>query len=130
MMFKDGFHGWWRARGAEAAAETARDLARVALVTGAAAIPVAILLFHVHNQYEVVRSGYDIAEVTREHKRLAEDNKKLRIEAAVQGRAGRVTQLARERFGLEPTRPEQIHIIEIVDSPAPVDPGARADLAR
>ena len=129
-MFKDGLHGWWRAQGAEVLADTARDLARVSLVTGAAAIPVAILLFHVHNQYEVVRSGYDIAEVTREHKRLAEDNKKLRIEAAVQGRAGRVTQLAREQFGLEPTRPEQIHIIEIVDAPAPEEPGARADLSR
>ena len=127
-MFEEGLLSWLRYEGLEVLADTARDFVRVGVVTAAAAVPVAILLFHVHNQYEVVHSGYDIAEVTREHKRLAEDNKKLRIEAAVQGRAGRVTQLAQERFGLEPTQPEQIHIIEIVDSPAE-DPGARAELS-
>lgn len=92
------------------------DLLRVAVIAVFVAIPVMILLFHVHQQYQVVHLGYSIAQVTREHHVLHEEHKKLRIEAAVQGRAARMNQLAKERFGLEPTRPEQVFIVEIEDA--------------
>ena len=102
-------------------ASTREDLVWVALTFAAVAIPVALLLFHVHNQFRVLELGYEIAEVTREHKKLVEQNKKLRIEAAVQGRTERMTQTAQQRFGLEPARPEQLFIVEMGE---PQDPRA------
>lgn len=88
------------------------DLLQIAMVFAVVAIPVALLLSHVYMQYSIAQTGYDIASVTSEHRALAEEHKKLQIEAAVQGRTERITTLARERYGLLPTRPEQITIIE------------------
>ena len=91
---------------------TLRDLARVVATVGLVAIPVAILLSHLHVQYDITRTGYTIAQVTRTHRDLTESSRRLQIEAAVQGRTERMTTLAKERFGLEPTRPEQVTLIE------------------
>ena len=88
------------------------DLLQITMVFAVVAIPVALLLSHVHMQYSIAQTGYDIASVTREHRALAEEYKKLQIEAAVQGRTERITTLAKERYGLLPTRPDQITIIE------------------
>lgn len=98
-----------------------KDLSLIAMVLTLVAVPVALLLTHVNTQYKIAQAGYDIARVTREHRALTEDLKKLQIEAAVQGRTERMTTLARERYGLAPTRPEQITIVErpsAVDAPA------------
>lgn len=91
------------------------DLLRLLLVTAVVAAPVALLMSHLQTQYEIAQTGYDIAQVTREHRELVEAHKKLRIEAAVQGRTERMNTLARQRFGLMPARPEQITIIEDAD---------------
>jgi cell division protein FtsL len=88
------------------------DLLRVLGVMIAVGAPVAILLTHVHHQYEITRLGYQIAQVTREHRSLLETNKKLRVEAAIQGRSERITTVARERFGLEMIRADQIVLLE------------------
>jgi cell division protein FtsL len=88
------------------------DLTRVLGVVIAVGTPVAILLTHVHHQYEITRLGYEIAQVTRDHRALLEMNKKLRVEAAIQGRSERITSVARERFGLEAIRSEQIVLVE------------------
>lgn len=80
-------------------------VARALLIVG---VPSAIFLFHVWNEYRIVQIGYEIAEVTREHRVLLEENKKLSIEAAVQGRTDRMAALAREQFGLEQVRAHQI----------------------
>jgi cell division protein FtsL len=93
------------------------DLLRVLGVMLAVGAPVAILLTHVHHQYEITRLGYEISQVTRDHRALLETNKKLRVEAAIQGRSERITTVARERFGLEIIRPEQIVLVE------PAQPG-------
>ena len=92
------------------------DLVLVTFAFSLIAVPVAMLLFHVHAQFRVLDLGYDIAHVTREHKQLTEENKKLRIEAAIQGRMGRLTQTAQERYGLVPAKAEQIFIVEIDDA--------------
>lgn len=92
--------------------ETLRDLSRLAIILVAVALPVCLLLAHLYTQYRISHLGYRIAEVTREHRRLMEDNKKLRIEAAIQGRQGRLEAVARERFGLEPVSPEQVILID------------------
>lgn len=92
--------------------ETVRDAARVVVLLLLVALPASILMLHVHNQYQVTRLGYDIAQATKAHRRLMEDNRKLRIEAAVQGRTERMTLMARDRFGLEPARHDQIILID------------------
>lgn len=96
-----------------------KDLSIILLVLALVALPVALLLSHVHTQYTIAQAGYDIARVTREHHKLAESSKKLRIEAAVQGRTQRMTQLATQRFGLSPARPEQITIIHLGEDAEP-----------
>ena len=94
---------WWM--------EFSRDLGSIALIVSLVAIVVAILLAHIRTQYDIAQAGYDIAQATRAHQKLAEQQKKLRVEAAVQGRSGRITSVARAQFGLEPVRPEQISIL-------------------
>ena len=72
------------------------------------AVPTALLLFHVWNQYRITEVGYRIAEVTTEHRVLLEENKKLTVEASIQGRSDRVAQLAQQQFGLGEAHPDQI----------------------
>ena len=79
------------------------------------AIPTALLLSHVWNQYRITDLGYQIAEVTSEHRYLLEENKKLTVEAGLQGRSDRVSEVARHQFGLEQLRPEQIITVELAD---------------
>ena len=88
-----------------------KDAFRVGTVIAVAAVLTGILMFHVWNQYQITHLGYRIAEVTHEHRRLLEDNKKLSIEAAIQGRSERITGVARDQFGLEPLKPEQVRSI-------------------
>lgn len=73
----------------------------------------SILMLHVWNQYRIMEVGYEIADVTSEHRKLMEQNKKLSIEAAVVGRTERLSNLARERYGLEPVAPFQVQTLTI-----------------
>lgn len=86
-----------------------KDSVRVGTTVAALTAVVGLLMFHVWNQYRITQLGYEIADVTHEHRRLIEQNKKLAIEAAVVGRTERLSTLARERYGLEPVQPEQVH---------------------
>lgn len=95
--------------------DLALDVARVLGALAAVAAPIVILAVHVSNQYRVVELGYDVAAVTREHRQLIERQKKLRLEAAVQGRASRLTDVARRTHGLVPAKPSQILIVDVVD---------------
>lgn len=81
---------------------------RIAKVLVVVAIPVALLLFHVWNQFRITQLGYEVAQQTHEHRELIEEQRKLSIEATFQGRSERVLSLAREKFGLEPLEPEQV----------------------
>lgn len=89
------------------------DAFRVGLWTTAVVGLGGLLMFHVWNQYRIVQVGYQIAEVTQEHRKLIEQNKKLAIEAAVVGRTERLSNVARERYGLEPVGPKQVHALGI-----------------
>ena len=80
-------------------------VAKVALVV---AVPTALLLFHVWNQYRITEVGYQIAEVTTEHRNLLEENKRLTVEARIQGRSDRVSTVARQQFNLREAHPDQI----------------------
>ena len=89
----------------------------VVTVLAMTAVPVGLLVFHVWNQFRIAEVGYEIAEATSEHQELLEENKKLVVEARLQGRSDRVAEMAREQFGLEQARPEQIVRIERGEEP-------------
>ncbi|MBA2661063.1 MAG: cell division protein FtsL [Bradymonadaceae bacterium] len=105
-----------------------KDAAVVARTAVIVAVPMTILLFHVWNEYRIVSLGYEIADVTREHRAMLEENKKLSIEAAVQGRTERIAMVARERFGLEQVRAHQVVTIRLTDI-APPNPKAGVEHA-
>lgn len=104
------------------------DAAVVLKVFVMIAIPTALLLFHVSTQYRITEAGYEIARVTTEHRHLLEDNKKLTVEARMQGRNDRLAEMARNQFGLAETRPEQVITVEL-QTPAPVEGHARLESA-
>lgn len=89
-------------------------IAKVLIVV---AIPTSLLLLHVWNQYRITELGYEIAEVTSEHRQLLEKNKKLTVEARIQGHSERVSEVAQKQFGLQQAHPNQVIIInpDIVD---------------
>ena len=60
--------------------------------------------------------------MSREHDRLVEVNRKLRLEKASLENLGRVEQIAVRDLGLRPPAPESLIVVERV---APVPPGAR-----
>jgi cell division protein FtsL len=82
------------------------------------AIPASFFIFHVYTQYRISDMGYQIAEVTREHRQLLEEHKKLSIEAAIAGRSDRVESVARERFGLQYLKPDQLITVRLEDGAA------------
>lgn len=86
---------------------------KMVLIVG---VPMGILLFHVWHEYRIVDLGYQIADVTSEHRAMLEEHKKLSIEATVQGRTERIATVAREQFGLEQVRPHQVFTIRLGES--------------
>jgi len=96
--------------------DASRDFGKVAGLFAAIAVVASILLVHVWNQYRITQLGYDIASVTHKHRRLIEENKKLSIEVAVQGRTERMTEVARDNFGLQPLQPMQVKSLQLLES--------------
>ena len=84
------------------------NLATVATVVALVAVPTGLLISHVWTQYQITEVGYNIASVTSEHRELLEENKKLTVEARMQGRSDRVAEVAIQEFGLEQMSPEQL----------------------
>ncbi len=85
------------------------------------AIPTALLLLHVWNQYRITELGYQIAEVTSEHRQLLEENKKLTVEARIQGHSERVSEVAQQQFGLQKPHPSQVITIDTESSDEPYE---------
>ncbi len=92
-----------------------KDAGRLTAVLTTVTVASSLLVFHVWNEYQITHLGYEIARVTREHQELLEENKKLSIEVAVQGRTERMTEVARTHFGLQPVNPGQIRPVVIRD---------------
>ena len=97
----------------QAVLDASSDLGRVLGVLAVVAVISSILGVHVWNQYRMTHLGYEISRVTSEHRRLLEEHKKLSIEVAVQGRTERMSEVARERFGLQPVAPSQVHSLQL-----------------
>lgn len=94
------------------------DAIVVGKIVAIIAVPTALLVFHVWHQYRIAEVGYEIADATTEHRKLLEENKKLVVEARLQGRSDRVSKLAEQHFGLREPDPDQI--ITIDDEVGPV----------
>ena len=109
-----------------------KDTLRIGAIVAALTAVAGLLMFHVHTQYQIVELGYEIAEVTHQHRRLLERNKKLAIEAAVVGRTERISSVARERYGLEPVRPEQVRTLtgDVASADGVIGQGEHASLVQ
>ncbi len=99
-------------------------IGKVLLLVG---VPTCLLVVHVYNQHRLAEVGYQIAEATAEHQQLLEENKKLTVEARLQGRSDRVKEVAEQQFGLEPLSPAQVVIVDEQESEEPAGEHARLD---
>lgn len=89
-----------------------RNAVVVAKIGVLMAVPTALLVTHVWYQYQLAEVGYEIAEATDRHQQLLEENKKLKVEARLQGRTDRVAEIAREEYGLRQPGPDQFVTID------------------
>jgi cell division protein FtsL len=75
---------------------------------GAAALAAllgAVGVFHVWSRTQVIDAGYELARLETEHRRLASERDRLRIEVATLRAPGRLEQFARVRLGMAPPAP-------------------------
>ncbi len=86
------------------------------LVLGALAI-LAVGLFRVHRQHQVIRVGYELNEARVELRALEEETNRLRLEESVLTNPGRIERLATGMGMIRPT-PDQLRIIEVDNSVA------------
>ncbi len=65
----------------------------------------AVGVFHVWSRTRVIASGYDLARLEAEHRRLLAERDRLRIEVATLRAPGRLESFARTRLGMAPPAP-------------------------
>lgn len=80
----------------------------IAMVAGV----ISIFLVHVKNEFQISKIGYERAEITRVHRHLIEENRRLKVEAAMLLRTDRVIAKAKEEFNLFPAKATQIVVID------------------
>jgi cell division protein FtsL len=90
-----------RARTSSRGGAVPRILAAAAL----AALLGAVGVFHVWSRTRVIEAGYALARLEAEHRRLASERDRLRIEVATLRAPGRLEQFARARLGMAPPAP-------------------------
>lgn len=81
---------------------------------------VGAALAHVSLRLGVIRTGYAIAEATRERQLLEEENRKLRLERSLLRSPERIERIAREKLGMTRPDPTQLRVVR---------PGAMEELA-
>jgi cell division protein FtsL len=77
-------------------------------VLPAAALAAALCgvgLFHVWTHTRVVAAGYELARLEAEHRRLAAERDRLKLEVATLRAPGRLERFARVRLGMAPPGP-------------------------
>ena len=84
------------------------DLVWLVICTVVCSLFVGVLLRYLSMRHDVYQLGYKMADETREHSLLLEENRRLVVEAALQSNTERLEQEALERLGLRPTEPGQI----------------------
>lgn len=84
------------------------DLVWLVMCTVVCSLFVGVLLRYLSLRHEVYQLGYQMADETREHSLLLEENRRLLVEAALLSNTERLEEEALERLGLRPTEPSQI----------------------
>ena len=92
-----------------------RELVKFLLISAALLIP---FLLYVRQRMEYMRVSYHLEELTRQQRRLQEENRKLRVERAYLRAPDRVERIARNEIGLV-----REHGCEMID-PGPAAGGA------
>ncbi len=96
--------------------EFLKDFIIVISIVALVAICVSIFLVHVQNEFEISQRGYELAKVTRNHRRLIEENRRLKVESAMLMRTDRVIERAKLEFNLKIARPDQVILIDEQES--------------
>jgi cell division protein FtsL len=65
----------------------------------------AVGVFHVWSRTQVIATGYDLARLESEHRRLAGERDRLRLEISTLRAPGRLERFARTRLGMAPPAP-------------------------
>jgi len=79
---------------------------RALLAAALLALPLAgVGIFHVWTRTRVLRAGYELGRLEAEHRRLAAERDRLRLEVATLRSPGRLERFARERLGMAPPAP-------------------------
>jgi cell division protein FtsL len=80
-------------------------MTRIARFTLAAALLVALGVFHIWSRTRVLASGYALGELTREHHRLSTEHDRLRIEVETLRSPATLERFARTTLGMAPPAP-------------------------
>ena len=73
---------------------------------------VCMLLLHIWFKYRIINVGYEMTNLTREHNRLLEEQRKLVIELRLSCRSDVIEKRARIEFQMTEPKPEQIIVID------------------
>ena len=79
------------------------------VVTG---LVVCMLLLHVWFRYRIMKVGYEMATLTREHNQILEEQRRLEIELRLLSRSDVLEEAARTKIGMTDPKMEQIVVIE------------------
>lgn len=96
-----------------------RGLVLLLLITLVVVVSAAVS--QIWTRLEVIDYGYQLSRANREHARLQEINRRLRIEYALLKNPSHISRMARERLGMKPPTPEQIRRLR---GPRKAPPGA------
>jgi len=115
-------HGWFRASDAPGSLPTERRRARTPigapLLLSFFAIALAALgLVRVRASTEILGLGAQITDLTSEHSRLLELQRRLAAERAYLRHPRRIEDVARNELGMIPLAPEFVQRIQLVDPP-------------
>jgi cell division protein FtsL len=85
----------------------------VLLLLLALVVVTAASVSQVWTRLKAIDYGYRISKASKEHAKLLEINRKLRIEVALLKRPGRIARIAREELGLREPEPGQVRRLRL-----------------
>jgi cell division protein FtsB len=83
-------------------------LSAIALYLAVVAVPVAALLFYILQGVQVIRTGYEIDQLRRQHQSLQAERDRLEVELASLQSLDLVAELASRDLGMELLGPDQV----------------------
>ena len=87
-------------------------------------------LGHVWVRLQQIQTGYALSKERRQARELAENQKRLRLEAAVLKQPQRIERIARVRLGMTAPEPAKIHLVRVPrTAERPSTPGRTPALA-